>query len=419
MRIDKLLLSCLRLVWFSIVYGPLLPGRLHPVDDAHATLEAGKQHLWDLLLLAKLIRKLSKHLWRTRLHVSCTEIFAILITIFTLAHAVAYISRLTRLLPTSILSQLQLDKRDSLFHCSTVTMPLSCSTKAPNEHLIFVKNVPGYLATDEIRSLFAKYNPASVKNVYPNSNVTTVVIGFRTKDQAARAQAGTDQTRLAHVVLKVEMYNQRQSVRYLRDQGQVNRPRGAVQEDESEYLDEDPTQEEELGLAPHTEQHAAKDPTAAPQGTTWADVAGNRRAPFNEATTVPEVDSPATTDSTPISTPRMPTAVPQKLFALDLEHKSSPRLPPAAVSLGYSAPETLAIPPPLSSRSTDTSSTDEIEGQVRRLGDITSWTTVAQWASESSGQQPVRFPTEPLDTTARIRAMHCWNCTFCQLRGRS
>jgi len=298
-------------------------------------------------------------------------------------------------------------------------MPLPHSFKAPNEHLIFVKNVPGYLATDEIRSLFTKYNPASVKNVYPNSNVTTIVIGFRTKDEAARAQAETDQTRLAHVVLKVEIYNRRQSVRYLRDQGQANRPRGAVQEDEMEYFDEEPAQKDKLVITPPRGLHVTKDLTAAPQGTTtWADIAGNRRAPVNEAPTVPEVDSPATTDSTPITTPLMPTVVPEKFFAPDPEQKSSPRPPPAAISLGYSTPEVLAVPPLLSFRSTDTCSTDEIEDQVKRLGDIASWTTVAQWATETSDQQPPHFPLDPLDTTARIRAMHCLNCAFCRLRGR-
>ncbi|KAG9187599.1 hypothetical protein G6011_05470 [Alternaria panax] len=298
-------------------------------------------------------------------------------------------------------------------------MPLPHVSKAPNEHLIFVKNVPGYLATDEIRILFAKYNPASVKNVYPNSNVTTVVIGFRTKDEAAHAQAGTDQTRLAHVILKVEMYNQRQSVRYLRDRGQVLRPRGAAQDDEAGYFDEELGQEEGSVFTPPTELYVAKDPITAPQGTTWADIAGNRRALVDEAPTMLEVDSLATTESTPISTPHLSIAVPQELFAPGLEHKNFSHTPPAVVSLGYSTPEALAIPPPLSSRSTTTSSADDIGKRVRRLGDITSWETVAQWANESSGHKPARFPAEPLDTTARIQAMHCRSCAFCQLRDRS
>jgi hypothetical protein len=292
-------------------------------------------------------------------------------------------------------------------------MPLPRSTKAPNEHLVFVKNVPGYLATNEIRSVFARYNPASVKNVYPNSNVTTVVIGFRTKDEAARAQAEADQTRLAHVVLKVEMYSQKQSVRYLRDQGQTHRPRGAAHEDKPGYFDEEPV------FTPLPEPHTPRNPTAAREVTTWADIAGNRCAPTNQTPTIPEVDSSATTESTPISTPRMPTAVPRTLFAADIKHRSSTLPPPAAVSLGYSTPEAITIPPPDSTHSTNTSFTDEIEVQVGRLGDIASWETVAQWAPESRLHQSTRFPAEPLDTTTRIRARHCRNCAFCRMRNRS
>jgi hypothetical protein len=298
-------------------------------------------------------------------------------------------------------------------------MPLPRSNKATNEHLIFVKNVPGYLATDEIRSLFAKYNPASLKNVYPNSNVTTVVIGFRTNEEAVRAQAGTDQTRLAHVILKVEMYNQRQSVRYLRDQGQTTRPRGAEHdEEEPGYFDEEPTQEDSPVFTPPLEPHTARGSTFAPQGTTWAEIAGNRRALVEEAPTTPEVDSSATTESTPISTPRMPVPVPQKLSAPGLEQKSSPIPPPAAVSLGNSTPEALAIPSPHIVDDTKTPHTDQIEERVRRLGDITSWDSVAQWAYENSSQQSAQLLADPFDTTARIQKRHCQNCAFCQLRDR-
>ena len=65
-------------------------------------------------------------------------------------------------------------------------MPLNNGAKAANEHLIFVKNVPGYIETDELKRMYESYNPTSLKNVYPNSNVTTIVVGFRTKAEAAR-----------------------------------------------------------------------------------------------------------------------------------------------------------------------------------------------------------------------------------------
>ncbi|KAL1801248.1 hypothetical protein ACET3X_001590 [Alternaria dauci] len=297
-------------------------------------------------------------------------------------------------------------------------MPSPHSTKAPNEHLIFVKNVPGYFATDEIRSIFAKYNPASFKNVYPNSNVTTIVIGFRTKEEAARAQAATDQTRLGHVVLKVETYNQKQSVRYLRDQGQANRPRGAVQEDESQDYDEEPVQEDIPVFSLPIGPHAAKDNTAAPMGTTWADIAGNRRAPADEAPAIPEVQSPATTESTPISTPRMPETVLQKHLVSGLEDKDSLLLPPSLRLLSYTAPDPLSVRPPhRRSPSTESSFTAEVEHELRKLSNMGGWSmAAAQWADD---QGQTRFLVDPLDTTMRIRLMHYKNCAFCQKRDRS
>jgi hypothetical protein len=296
-------------------------------------------------------------------------------------------------------------------------MPLLDSPKAPDEHLIFVKNVPGYVGTDTIRSMFDKYNPTSVKNVYPNSNVTTVVVGFRTKAEAARAQEETDQTRLEHVVLKVEIYNQRQSVRYLRDHGQPNRPLGAAKEDEPGYLNAKPAQEEASIFTPPLEPHVAKDPATAPRGTTWADIAGNRHAQVKEVPKAGAADSPATGPSTPTSTPHIPIAVPRKLFAPGHRNANSP--PQAALSLGHSTPEALAIPPSPSARSTDTSTastTDEIGARVRAWDNIASWQAVTQWAIESSSHQPTRYSVEPLDTTARIRARHCADCAFCRLR---
>jgi hypothetical protein len=297
-------------------------------------------------------------------------------------------------------------------------MPLNHGAKAANEHLIFVKNVPGYIGTDAIRGIFEKYNPMSVKNVYPNSNVTTVVVGFRTKAEATRAQEETDQTRLSNVVLKVEMYNQRQSVRYLRDQGQANRPLGMVKDDEAEYFDEEPSQEDAPVSTPPLEPYVARDFTVAPQGTTWADIAGNRLAPVKEAPKMGGADSTTTAPCTPTSTPRMPIAVPQKLFAPS-HQQSETSPPPAAVSLGYSTPDAVAIPPPLSGRSTDTSSTDEMEERVRKFGEIVNWQAVTQWATESSNYRDARGEVEPFDTTARIRARHRRDCLFCRKREQS
>ncbi|KAI4674282.1 uncharacterized protein J4E84_010657 [Alternaria hordeiaustralica] len=300
-------------------------------------------------------------------------------------------------------------------------MPLNNGAKAANEHLIFVKNVPGYIETDELKRMYESYNPTSLKNVYPNSNVTTIVVGFRTKAEAARAQEETDQTRIANVILKVEMYNQRQSVRYLRDQGQASRPLGMAEQDEPGYFDE-PAQEDAPVFTPPLEPYVARDPAAAPQGTTWADIAGNRAAPVKHTTKLEGTDSPATVPSTPNFTPRMPIAVPQKLPPGQPQPGSSP--PPAAVSLGHSTPEALTIPPAVTDVSTDSGSeatdeTDENEEHDRMISDIAIWQATAQWANETVGYQSPGQQVEPLDTTARIRQRHCRDCVFCQMRNRS
>lgn len=296
-------------------------------------------------------------------------------------------------------------------------MPLNNGAKAANEHLIFVKNVPGYTETEDLKRMYENYNPTSLKNVYPNSNVTTIVVGFRTKAEATRAQEETDQTRIANVILRVEMYNQRQSVRYLRDQGQANRSLGQVEQDEPGYFDE-PAQEDAPFFTPPLEPYVARDPAAAPQGTTWAHVAGNRLVPVKEARKLNGTDSPATVPSTPTYTPRMPIAVPQKLLPPGQQQpESSP--PPAAVSLGHSTPEALPIPPPRSVVSTNTGTTDEAEDRDRTMSDIAIWQATTQWATERGSYQATLQEVEPIDTTARIRQRHYRDCVFCQMRNRS
>lgn len=113
-------------------------------------------------------------------------------------------------------------------------MPLLSAAKAPNERLIFVKNVPTYVPEEEIAALFAPYNPISIKNVYKDSSITTIVVAFRSKPDAARAQHETDKTRLGSAEIKVELYEQRRSVRYIRDQGQANRASISPEKEQNE-----------------------------------------------------------------------------------------------------------------------------------------------------------------------------------------
>lgn len=78
-------------------------------------------------------------------------------------------------------------------------MPRHNNTKAKEvEHLIFVKNVPADVAraAGPLMEMFARYGPTRIKNVYPTSDITTVVVSFPTLDEAIDAQEGTDGMRL-------------------------------------------------------------------------------------------------------------------------------------------------------------------------------------------------------------------------------
>lgn len=99
--------------------------------------------------------------------------------------------------------------------------------KASNEHLVFAKNVPQYMA-GQITQLFNRYKPVGVRNIYPRSDMTTLVFTFGSQFDAERAQRETDLMRIDYVVLKVETYNDKQSVRALRAKRRARRPVGRV-----------------------------------------------------------------------------------------------------------------------------------------------------------------------------------------------
>ena len=95
------------------------------------------------------------------------------------------------------------------------------NTRSQNAHLIFVKNVPGDLAHEGIPKLFGEYKPLVIKNIYPNSSVTTMVLSFRSHAEAIRAKEGGQDKRLGNAMLRTEMYEDRRSIRFNRGQGQA------------------------------------------------------------------------------------------------------------------------------------------------------------------------------------------------------
>ncbi|USP79517.1 uncharacterized protein yc1106_06791 [Curvularia clavata] len=292
-------------------------------------------------------------------------------------------------------------------------MALLPGSKASNERLVFVKNVPSYVPQEQIAKLFSPYHPISTKNIYKGSSITTIVIGFRSASDAARAQRTTDGKSLGNAVIKVEMYEQRRSIRYLRDHGHTNLPSEADEEvDETERPGKGFTPKEAPAHFPPLYPAPVKIPSTAPQGNTWARIASNQRA--QGATNAPAItpaDEERTPVSTPVATPRIPTAMPIKPF--DVKHQTPDSSPPAAVSLGNATPDAIFIPPDIPPSPEDMRTETEIEYRIRRWGEILGW---AQSSSSDVAQSMQSEPFEPLDTTARIQHRHARHCAFCMRR---
>lgn len=162
-------------------------------------------------------------------------------------------------------------------------MPRPQPTKPPvkvkGEHMIFVKNVPADLATGALDDLLARYEPTRIKNVYPHSHTTTVVVSFKSHDEASYAQQDMDGIRLENVVLHVEMFSKHRSVRYLREERNAHRPLGAVDEELEEEPDEQAHHVPDAApeVPDESDLTQLKVPSAPPPivigGKTWAKIA--------------------------------------------------------------------------------------------------------------------------------------------------
>lgn len=96
---------------------------------------------------------------------------------------------------------------------------------AREEHQIFVKHVPRYLAETSVTAYFKQhYNPLDIRNVYPQGYNTTLVISFGTAEQAVAVQSDTNGLRLDGIVLQVESYARARSVRALRHLSEHGQP---------------------------------------------------------------------------------------------------------------------------------------------------------------------------------------------------
>ncbi|EUC48485.1 hypothetical protein COCMIDRAFT_33971 [Bipolaris oryzae ATCC 44560] len=296
-------------------------------------------------------------------------------------------------------------------------MTLHAGTRVPNDRLIFVKNVPSYVADDQVTDLFSPYRPVSYKNIYKGSNITTIVVGFRSTSDAARAQRETDGSCLGNAVIKVEMYEQRRSIRYIRDHGYDSSVPWEVGEQEEGYSYEDEQPDEEVPSKEVTAHFSPLYPapvklsSTAAQGTTWAHIASSH---YTQAVTkepaITKADSAPSPASTPIATPQITTAIPVKPIEPEAQ-VSAPPSPVVAVSPSDTTTIAISEPSVRDESSGDGAHGPETEHQIMR------WSGIMKWAQDSGGdgiQEMQSRPYVPLDTAVRIRQVHCRDCAFCK-----
>ncbi|KAF2027134.1 hypothetical protein EK21DRAFT_91789 [Setomelanomma holmii] len=293
-----------------------------------------------------------------------------------------------------------------------------------DEHLIFVKNVPNSISSS-IPTLFAPYSPLRVKNVYPHSDITTIVLGFRTQAAASIAQQETDGMRWENVVLRVEGYSKMRSVRYVREERGRGRPRGAVggeeagQEWEEVYEDEDGQQSgpelEYETVFPDVAPAVKRDVGGA---TTWAQVAKQTR----------RLSRTHAADRLVAESSRLDAVVDEHLDeAVPSPMKAGPRAPTpsdweASQHEEDDADErwsNTATPGAIHSHSPTASSSD-FAGYAGDIEDNRKTTKVSN-VPEAAPAAPTSLfaPWEPIDTSERILLLHCRDCLFCQKRNCS
>ena len=255
-------------------------------------------------------------------------------------------------------------------------MPHPRHTKAPSQHLIFVKNVPTYLAKYTIPDIYNGYGALGVKNVYPEGSITTAVVSFRTDKDAVRAQIETDGMRLDNVILRVELFNKQRSVRFLRENGLTKRPLDDIVEDYEESAQGEEGYDAGSERTSFDGNVASTLPDDAVKDTTWARVVANNN-------------------------PTPTTAKRPKAHRVVLPGKAAPHKDPSQSGI---------IPSP-TAKDSNTSYKTDFEGNSARDQLLEATTKAVVVVRDVN-------TWEPIDTTERIRQRHCKLCFFCRLRKR-
>jgi hypothetical protein len=281
-------------------------------------------------------------------------------------------------------------------------MPRTSNTNVRDEHLIFVKNVPADLAKAAIPELFAPYEPERIKNVYPRSDITTVVVGFRTHQEANRAQQDTDGLRLENVVLRVEMYSKHRSVRFLRE-ARTNWSSGAEEDEFEEEYEDESLAEPEYTLPFGRASQERSGPA------TWAQVIGDDRQTGMMPLPPPGIalrsENATRTHSIRETSSKWPSRLPVPHSDLACEMDN------AETTLGLADSILLRSPnaPPF-----NVIGHDRDDKETRKLKEQT--TTIKLHRSVPTS---IFASWEPINTSQRISQRHCHDCIFCQKRVRN
>jgi hypothetical protein len=276
-------------------------------------------------------------------------------------------------------------------------MPPAQKYKGRDEHQLFVKHVPADTAKYALPDLFAPYNPRSVRNLYPDSYDTTVVLSFSTHDEASCAYEDTNGLRIDNTVLYVEMWSEQRTTRPLGsaegyEAGQsrkpILKPTTTRCQTPIEIIERTDTPVSDTGstrLKPR-------------DGTTWAQVAGPKQ-PLPTAVT----DRPATSSI---------------LFNIADNARSSHTVesPQPQVKAETMEPSTCVTEDPFHGEG-DTTEGDSY-GMVYTLKDPQDEEPVLTRAHLTAKPPEYHNAWDSTNTSYRISHAHCRNCGFCQARLR-
>ncbi len=283
-------------------------------------------------------------------------------------------------------------------------------TKCTNENLVFVKNVPQDMAKDTVPRVFVQYGAIECRNLYPNSQVTTLMVGFKTAHIARLAQEATEGMRLEHIILKVEIYNNYRSSRFLEDNGHDERPLNSEEAHDDTVGLQDSVSDLVQYPALGQERNAGRDLGATTKGKSRADVAMDMHSPATL--------NPPTILSVPPEGRMIGPTTPVHIAPDQPQRLKSPTFEQIH-SLGNSPTE-----PHLSRGVSSTSSVTGPATPDNQVYGIIAAHDTMKCEYSATRTQPAQVLEHhsdswiPVDTTTRLRQQHSQNCSFCQLGKR-